>query len=274
MLSKMNKFYFFSLLFALLGMFISCDQKRKTNEKAEDFVEEQETDSDIALHLQKMESIDSLAENELTVVRSLRWEKSTSSFTDAFEVTAYVNEDGDPLKVEEQFSLGSKGHDGVRTFYLENNEIIAARDQYEEWIDSTTAMYVEEEHFLEDEKPFLRRTRRADYYELIDKEQWKTIRTTEVSMDRALRLIRGEEEFKTHFIGTINANGAIFLLLGEPKEENRFVTTVRADRNAPFIRQLMRNKDDYKFKPIRIQFDVISNPGSPTFRVLRNAAWE
>jgi hypothetical protein len=79
---------------------------------------------------------------------------------------------------------------------------------------------------------------------------------------------------QTYFLSIIESQNQLYLLLGEPKEGERYVTVVRVDdMNEPFIKDLVRNRKEYKFRPILIKFDVVGGNGEPEFRVLNGAKW-
>lgn len=264
---------FWLLSFMGFFLFCACEQKKKetfTQETKENNKSSEFVDS----FINKAQEIDLLADKELTPVKSLRWEKNDETSSSFVEVETFINEDGYPLKVVEYFSDGNYGKEGQKVYYLEENKVFAADYIYDEWIDSSNSILIEKQIFLEDEKPTYSRSRSADYIEDLVEAKWSEIRPEPIYPERAYDILGGEEPFKTHFISTIEGQGSLFLLLGEPKKEDRYVTTVMVGEVTPFLEDLLNNKEKYKYRPIKISFDIVGGNGEPEFRVLRTAEWE
>ncbi|MEX1192100.1 MAG: hypothetical protein WEA99_09010 [Brumimicrobium sp.] len=268
----------YPLLFAtliIIGFITSCSQKTKSDSEsiAEDETPTKEQEEIIAET--KMYEIEN-ATDSFQEVRSLVWEKTMDDNSEFVEVKAYINDAGYPSKILESFSEGNFKEQGERHYYFENNDLIAVAKKADKWIDSNSFSYVETETFYENDKPKLSRTRSSDYIDNIDEEEWEVIRPKEHNdqLKRVEAILKGEGKFKTHFISVIRGQNELFLLLGEPKKDKRFVTTVKVEEMTPFIEDLITNMDEYKFKPINVQFRIVGGGGNPEFRVLTEANWE
>lgn len=266
--------YYILFALSMLIFFASCEQKTNTSRQSE---KDSKKDTSQVVRKypsqQKMEEINAVVD-ELEEVHSLRWEKIGKDQTTFTEVIAYLNDDGEPLKIIEQYSNGNFQNQGERFFYLENGKLIAFEDKRDAWLDSNTFVYEEVQTFYNDQEPVMTRQRTAGSVSEIETSEWKTVRPESHTLTRVNKILSGEDEFQTHFISVIEAQQGLFLLLGENKDENRYQTAVRVDEKTPFIEDLLANYEDYKYRPIEIQFRIEGGAGQPQFQVLTNARWK
>lgn len=266
------------LLIVILSA-VGCTQKQKTisNDTSDTVNKENTTETDISnieAYLKKS-AIDSSL-NELKVVKSLQWEKPTPDHGSAFtNVTAYIDADGAPVKIIENFRDGEYLPEGRSIFYLENNKIIFWKEEKDTWIDSTKTEYIEKRTLYKNGKPFLSQQRSTENYEYISTVKWNDIPTNHPSMKKAKEILEGSGRFKLHFISVIQSKN-LFLLLGENKKsvDNRYITVVRVDKLTPFIKDLLSNTEKYKFRPVSITFNVVGGYNQPEFRVLTSIKWD
>ena len=267
-----------TILLSLLTLISSCQQKTKSsseNKAQEKTTEVVETEKDTILpSQQKMDEINQIVEG-LSPVRSLRWEKISENGQQSFtSVSAYLNDDGIPIKIIEEYDNGNYQNQGERSFYLESNQIIAFEENRDVWIDSTDFLYEEIRSFYDNKEPVKNEKRSASSVSEIENKKWNRIRPEKHSLTKIENILSGKGQFATHFISVIDISSGLFLLLGEPKDKNRYQTAVRVDEKTPFIEDLLNNLDEYKFKPIEIQFTLEGGAGQPQFRVLSNAKWK
>lgn len=265
----------YTLIFlGLILITASCKQK-STSTSGQN--ENKEKDTVVAEYQypgqQKMEEINTVV-NDLEEVHSLRWEKISNEQTTFTEVIAYLNDDGIPLKIVEQYSNGNFQDQGERHYYLENNKLVAFENRKDSWLDSNTFVYEEIQTFYNDQEPVMTRKRSAISVSDIETAEWKEIRPESHTLTKVNKILSGEGEFETHFISVIEAQSGLFLLLGENKENNRYQTAVRVDEKTPFIKDLLANLDAYKYRPIEIQFGIEGSVGQPQFQVLKDARWK
>lgn len=263
----------------MLGIFLyltaACDQKVKTAEKNPPENTENAAETQVKQYpaAEKMEEIDRIAQ-ELQQVESLRWENTEGAQSSFVEVQAYLNDDQQPLKIVEHFINGGYNGQGERQYYFKNGKVIAFYEKKDDWIDTTQSVYVETQTFYNEEEPVSTRTRSADYADEIEKSDWKEIQPSHHSLQTVNQILGGEGRFETHFISVIKGGNQLFLLLGEPKKDNRYITTVRVDQKTPFIDDLIQHLEEYKYKPVDIEFKVVGGSGEPKFRVLTKAQWK
>ena len=267
-----------TILLSLLTLISSCQQKTKSsseNKAQEKTTEVVETEKDTILpSQQKMDEINQIVEG-LSPVRSLRWEKISENGQQSFtSVSAYLNDDGIPVKIIEEYDNGNYQNQGERAYYLENNQIIAFEENRDVWIDSTDFLYEEIRSFYDNKEPVKNEKRSASSVSEIENKKWNRIRPEKHSLTKIENILSGKGQFATHFISVIDISSGLFLLLGEPKDKNRYQTAVRVDEKTPFIEDLLNNLDEYKFKPIEIQFTLEGGAGQPQFQVLTNAKWK
>lgn len=268
-----------ALVLLTVGMLFSCEQKVKTidNDPSATTSEKTEAANDFMQfpNAQKIAEIEEHI-NTQRKAESLRWEKETKKYGFTFtEVEAYFNEDGIPMKIIEYFVDGNYQPQGERIYYLENNKVIAFMVHKDVWVDSSMAHYYETRTVYDENGPALTQTRNAFTYEDIEDAPWTQAPTETASLDKVSKILSGEGEFQTYFISVVEANN-LFLLLGEPKpnSKERYTTPVRVDEITPFIEDLVKNKEKYKFRPVHIEFKVVGGNNEPEFRVLTAINWK
>ena len=259
-------------------LFLSCDQKSKSNEGDASLDSNRSTvsstDTELSLGEQKLMEFLNSEHTGLSLVQSLRWELMSDKNPKMIEAYALLNADGNPVKIVESYAFGNFGNEGEREYYFDQEELYAIIDRYDEWVDSNYAVYNEKQLFYEAGEPVACKQRSADFAEEIERQPWKVIRPENLSNAGEVRdLLSGEGRFKTHFISYIESGESLFLLLGEPKEKERMHTAVMIQEMTPFLRDLLTNYKTNKFRPMEIEFDVVGGNGEPEFRVLRNAKW-
>lgn len=270
------KYTFLFTALISIGLFSSCDQKTKGGDSAPEVKQEKLTEKTEEIIAEtKMYEIEN-NKDSFQEVRSLVWEKTINNNSEFVEIKAYINEAGYPSKILESFSGGNYKEQGERHYYFEDNELIAVIKKADKWLDSNTVKYHETETYYEKGEPQLSRTRSSDYIDNIDDEDWKNVHAEKHTeqLNKVNAILKGEGSFKTHFISVIRGKNELFLLLGEPKKDNRYVTTVKVEKMTPFIDDLLRNLDAYKFNAIQVKFRVVGGGGNPEFRVLTDASWE
>lgn len=269
--TKTGMKYTFYILIVFFSILTSCEQKTKNSIEVSDI-------DTISQELPDKQKLIYEIENNLSdlhEVRSLMWEKTIDDNSEFREVSAYMNDEGVPSKIVEYFSMGNFQEQGERHYYFKGSEILAVIKKADIWIDSNNVLYQETETFFKNGESIESRTRSAEYIDEINESDWKKIRPISHSMELETvnNILKGKGSFRTHFISVIKGQNELFLLLGEPKNENRYVTTVLADQSKPFVNDLLNNLDEYKFRPIDIQFQIIGGNGRPEFRLMTSAKW-
>lgn len=262
----------YRLLFISPLLFLACEATQ-TNESSKQPTTKTDVPAVVQEVTPKIAGIDSLSVTELEHVRSLRWEKATQEGSEFIEVSAFVNADEFPLKLTEYFSEPGYGREGENFYYLENNQLIAVRSIYDEWIDSNTMQVVEQEHYFKNGKPTYSRIKRASFLDELPDQKWEQIRTEAPSIERAYKILKSEPPFTTTFISFIQGEESLFIVLGEPKDEDRFITALKIANKDPIIEKLYKNIEANKYKPLDISFEISGGNGYPEFRVLKDIEW-
>lgn len=257
----------------------ACDQKEKSSDSTTN--EKEQTDKNADKNAQFMQSPSAKKMEEINaiidpsqMVQSLRWEKHTDHGSEFTTVTAYMNEDGTPMKIVEHFIDGDFQPEGKREYYLEDNKLIFTQEFKDIWVDSNLTQYVETKTVYENEQPTMTLTRSAAFDDIQD-STWKKVTAQNLSLKKVNDILKGEGRFQTHFISVIKAKD-LFLLLGENKEEtmDRYTTAVRVDEMTPFIEDLLNHLDDYKYRPVEIEFKIVGGNNQATFRALTAIRWK
>lgn len=267
------------LILFTIGMLSSCEQKVKTidTEPTSSSSDENQAANDFMNfpNAHKIAEIESHTDIRRRA-ESLRWEKETKKHGFTFtEVETFFNEDGIPMKIIEYFVDGNYQPQGERIYYLEDNKVIAFLEHKDVWVDSNFAHYYETRTVYDENGPALSQMRTAFTYEDIEDSTWTNVPLEVASLDKVNQILSGEGEFQTYFISIVEAN-QLFILLGEPKpsSEERYTTPIRVDEMTPFIEDLMEHLEEYKFRPVNIQFKVVGGNNEPEFRVLTAIEWK
>lgn len=269
-----NIIYIFLVLIVLSG----CEQQVKTITEVKENPKDTTELMDPFIHYEnakKMAYLDERA-TSMTRIESLSWERQTPEYGSEFtQIEAFLDENGNPIKINEYFRDGEGQPEGTRIYYLENNKIIAFLEKKDIWVDEYNTQYIEKRTVFENGESVLTQERSSSYYESIQDSIWKKIPTESHSLEKVEQILSGTGRFQTHFISIVKGD-QLFLLLGENKPEtmNRYTTAVMVEQKTPFIEDLLKNLDKYKFRPVNISFKVIGGNDQPEFRVLTDISWK
>lgn len=275
---------FIIALFAGVVLLYSCEQKSKANKSKEEThledaskINEKESFSQLEL---KVEEIEGLCANDLIENKSLMWEKANTDSPEFIQITSFIDQTGAPYKIIEEYKsivIDDAGNEGRHIYYLDDGQLFAYYHQYDRWSDSMNAMLFDEQHFIDEKtnEPFYARQRSSDAIEYLNDAEWKTIRPSFPDLKRYEAVINHLTPFQTHFLSFVETDYALFLVLGEPKEANepRFQTAVVANPKEPFVQDLLKNKEKYKFRKMEITFTTDGGGNSPVFSILQSAKW-
>lgn len=269
--------YFLLLSFGLF-MLNSCDQKTYSSSESDneevDEIEVFAEDFDEHPNAKMMRIIDNSLGNARKI-ESLNWEKQTETHGSEFiQIEAYLDEKGFPIKIVEYFINGNFQPEGLRNYYLEDNNLIGYSEMRDEWVDESYTIFKEKRTLFEDSQPVITQERSAYNYDEAQDSTWTNIQPEGVSLIMAEQILSGSGRFDTHFISVVKGDN-LFLVLGENKAETleRYTTSVMVTENSPFIEDLLENLDEYKFRPINISYDVIGGGNEPEFRILTGVSW-
>lgn len=267
----MKRIIIISLSFTIAIGFTACDQKIK---KDKIVVETEDATTELSSSESKRNEIEASINPEYKV-QSLEWSKTTPERgLEIVKVTAFLNEEMIPLKLIEYFSNGDGEPQGERIYYLDNDQLVYFQENISIWNETDGAYYQEIRTFYEDGHPVNSQIKYAETEDEASYTPWQSTELFEPSMTRAYNVLYGEGEFKSYFISTVNAN-QLFLVLGENKSEqdNRYTTTVMVNEMSPFIMDLLDHTDEYKFRPVNLQFYVVGGSGQPEYRVISAIEW-
>lgn len=261
-------------------LLLACDQKENKTIKAVEPDKKTNDQEEILIDLlSKVDEIDFLCENDLVEKRSLLWEKTGNVQPELIQITSFIDQTGTPYKIIEEYNNGEElAQEGRHIYYLDNGAIFAYFHQYDKWISQTAALLYDEQHFfdLNTGNAIENRIRSSEAEEYLEEAEWQKTTPAQPDLSRAELILNAEEPYQTHFLSLIESDYGLFLLLGEPKEasESRFQTTVAANPEQPFIQDLLRQKEKYKFKKLKIAYTFEGGGNEPVFTVLQSAEWD
>jgi hypothetical protein len=275
----MSKLQIIRFIFPVIVLFLSCEQKVKETANELEMDVEQAHENTIPNDvLQMVEDIEDLCDAGLQEVRHLPWEYSDENDPKYFQVTSFLDHTGTPFKIVEEYSFGGKAmQEGKKTYYFENGKVFAYYHQYDKWFERDSVKLFDEQHFydLASGKSIASRFRSAYTIDDLPFEEWKSIETTTPDVTTTQAIINEDAPFETHFLSYVESDYGLFIVLGEPKDysEARYQTTVVANPDEPFIQDLLRNKERYKFQKLSINYTFQGGGANAMFTVLQSAEW-
>ncbi len=275
----MKNTHLIGYIISAILIFLSCEQKVKEEnsglETHTDQVVENTIPEDI---LQMVDDIEELCGAGLQEVKSLPWEYSDETNPKFFQVTSFLDHSGSPFKITEEYGDGGDAiQEGKKTYYFENGKVFAYYHQYDKWFGRDSVKLFDEQHYydLASGKSIASRSRSAFTLDDLPYEDWQGIETTTPDVSLTQAIINEEAPFETHFLSYVKSEYGLFIVVGEPKEadEARYQTTVVANPDEPFIRDLIQNKEKYKFQKLALNYSFQGGGANPLFTVLQSAEW-
>lgn len=248
-------------LFALVGFFVSCSQ-----DSSDKVSEQPSSTSKVTSHPEleeKMLAIDA-QEEELTVANSLTFNHNDGSFE---EVYAFLDGKEKIVKIEEKFTNGKSGDNGVRFFYLENGKKFISKERFSDNSKAKGAFRERISYYDGNGKVLSTRERLAQFEEDLEKEEFKNTAKFDCSMKTAEEVLNNKGVFSTTFQGFVENGPLTYLLVGGPGESG-YASALAIQFEDQTIAAMRKNEKKYINRPLAVQFERMMDEKNLEFQVL------
>jgi len=204
------------------------------------------------------------------VASSLDYSKEDGTFEHA---DAHLNEEGDFLRVDEQFRESNDGIAGLRSFYVLDKKVFASRELVSANGSSASGELIERISYYAPNGTCLKtKERKGSSEDVMKRIPFNAVPKLVCNFDRVLDMLNQKNEFRLTFQGFINAKDGKYLVVGEPGE-NTFTSALKIEKPDAFIREV--EKDQLKFinGTIFVNFDKVREMNGYTFQRYLSASW-
>ncbi len=209
----------------------------------------------------RMADIDSLLVKSQLQANSLMFANEEGK---SVSVIAHLVEGNLILKMEENFSEGNGGTQGIRYYYLNDGKLIATHEMMAE-MSNNVGVWVDRYSFYDkNEKVVKSKERRADEQEKTEVMQYTPCALSQLDTKKVFRILNNQEEFATNFQGFYHAGQDDFIQIGANGIDG-YTATLRLSFQDDFIKILNANEKAYIGKPVKVQFDIVRMVDGFTF---------
>lgn len=201
---------------------------------------------------------------ELQVMNSLAYNDNAGSREDA---VAFLDAEGNAVKIEELFSDVKTGNYGTYTFYVEKGKKFASKEVFYDNELKEPSFVERITYYDEKEKPVFTRERIAPYEDNLDEAAYQIVTPKDLSIDRTMRILNQEGEFETTFQGFAEGGNLKYLLVGENTPDG-FASSLAIQYQEGDIRKLLANEKAMIGTPLEVQHEVMVDERGLKFQVL------
>ena len=203
------------------------------------------------------------------VTSSLDYSKENGAF---IHVDAHMDDNENILLIEEEFQEPFDGEIGLRKYYLQKGKIFKTREVLHNSKNAQT--FIERISYYAPNGQCLKTKERTGSSELIlDKIPFNAIPKFVCNVDRAMRALNKEKEFRITFQGFVTGKDGEYMVVGEPGKDT-YTSALKVDPNDKFIKEL--KEDEYRFVngTIYLHHEKIRETNGLTYQRLLKASWE
>lgn len=215
----------------------------------------------------QMKEIDSFVVAHGKVASSLDYSKEDGTFEHA---DAHLNEEGDFLRVDEQFKEANGGATGLRSFYVLDKKVFASKELLSV---STSGELIERISYYAPNGSCLKtKERKGSSEDVMKRIPFNAVPKVVCNFDRVLDMLNQKNEFRLTFQGFINAKDGKYLVVGEPGE-NTYTSALKIDKSDAFIQQVEKDQIRFINGTIYVNFDKVREPNGFTYQRYLGASW-
>jgi hypothetical protein len=240
-------------VFLTIGLLIGCGPSEETKEKSNEPIASQEYKADenqLEIEAQ-MAAIDDAIENDSLVENS-----SLLYYKEVADIEVYVYADPateEAQKILESFTVAEGGSKQEIAYYMKGGKTIATRETILVPI-ADSMQYMERVSYYDDkEEVIISKQRTAYFEEELEYAQFMVGKKTKCSMDRAIRVLKQEGEFATHFQSFIDTQDGLYMMVGENKPDG-YRATLLVNSFGGATDKLFKNPAAYKGKLLSLVF--------------------
>jgi hypothetical protein len=203
------------------------------------------------------------------VATSLDYGKENGAF---IHVDAHLDDNENILLIEEQFKEPFDGEIGLRKYYLQKGKIFKTREVFHNSKNAQT--FIERVSYYAPNGECLKTKERTGSNEVIlDKIPFNAVPKFVCNVDRAMRALNQEKEFRLTFQGFTSSSNGEYIIVGEPGKDT-YSSALKVDPKDAFIQEVKKDEFKYVNGTIYLQFEKIRETTGLTYQRLIKASWE
>lgn len=213
--------------------------------------------------------IDSFVLANGKVASSLDYSRENGAF---IHVDAHLDDKENILLIEEQFQEPFDGEIGLRRYYLQKGKIFKTREVFHN--SKNTVTFVERVSYYAPNGECLKTKERTGSDEaILDKIPFNAIPKFVCNVDKAMRALNQEKEFRLTFQGFVKSKEGEYIVVGEPGK-GTYTSALKVDPKDEFIQEVKKDEFRYVNGTIYIQYEKIRETTGLTYQRLLKASWE
>ncbi len=271
-MKKKHIIFYFCSLSLLFGLTItSCNPSERTN------TPEKRRKSLIVHHLKdeasfdkQVQEIDSFVLAYGKAASSLDYSKNDGT---SIHVDAHMDEDNHFVLIQEFFQEANEGENGTKSYYFQKNKVFVTKEIFQNAAEIANPTFTERISYYAPNGICVKtKERKGSSIAILDKIPFNAVPKYVCNIDRAMRALNHEDEFRLTFQGIINSQQGKYMVVGEPGE-NGYTSALKIDREDDFIKPILKDELRFINGTIYVQFDRIRETNGFTYQRLLKGSW-
>lgn len=205
-----------------------------------------------------------------SVASSLDYSKEDGTY---IHVDAHLDSLHKFLKLEEEFSDPTTKESGKRHYYFLKEKIFVTKEVFQNTGSSSAKLTERISYYAPNGICLKTKERSASSEQVLDHIPYNAIPKTVCNVDRALRAINQENEFRLTFQGFVNSEQGDYLVVGEPGKEG-YTSALKINKEDSFIQNLKKDELKYVNGTIYLEYEKVRDVSTGfTYQVYKSAAW-
>lgn len=204
------------------------------------------------------------------VATSLDYSKENG---ESVQVDAHLNDDEKFLLVQENFTSAQGGESGLRFYYFNKNKVFVTKEIFQNAVNITNPTFTERVSYYAPNGICLKtKERKGNSPDILERLSFKAAPKYVCNIDKAIRALNREGEFRLTFQGFINSTQGKYMVIGEPGKEG-FTSALKIDKLDEFIQEI--EKDEMRFinATIYLKFERILETNGFKFQRYLKGSW-
>jgi hypothetical protein len=206
-------------------------------------------------------------EGQLDVGNSLFYTNNDQSTEEVF---AYLNKQGEILKMEEKFYDATTGNRGIRLFYFLKEKKFASIERFIDKKDAEGKFVGRVSYYNKNQQPIFSKARLADYEEDLENAEFKQIAPFDCSMLTARQVLNQQGLFKTTFQGFLSDGPVDYLLVGGTGEKG-YTSAIVVQFEDDQLAYLKKNQQTMVNTPLMVEYEKMIDQGNYEYQILLKA---
>ena len=264
-------FYFFSLITLISLLITSCnpsDKKSSVIKRKKALIVHHLKDE--ASFDKQVKEIDSFILANGKVATSLDYSKENG---ESIQVDAHLDDAEKFLLVQENFTSAQEGESGVRYYYFNKNKVFVTKEIFQNAVNISNPTFTERVSYYAPNGICVKtKERKGSSPDILERIPFTAVPKYVCNIDKAMRALNREEEFRLTFQGFINSTQGKYMVIGEPGKQG-YTTALKIDKPDNFIQEI--EKDEMRFinATIYLNFERILETNGFKFQRYLKGSW-